>query len=100
MGFSLKTSLIYLLQLALLGTCQLHHVVHVDGRAVHNNLHTAQAIGSASSGQKIHNNLNRRDTALSRFTYFATGLGACGTYNKPTDFVRGFCVFECLLQSH
>ena len=28
-----------------------------------------------------------RDNILSRFTYFATGLGACGTYNKPSDFV-------------
>jgi hypothetical protein len=54
-------------------------------------------------------NMHHRDLALrargdlqkrfsdTRFTYYAVGLGACGKYNQPSDFVsiRPFLCLSC-----
>lgn len=50
----------------------------------------ATSRGGSNSTSIEHPNARIRRGNGSRFTYYETGLGACGAYNKDSDFVRFF----------
>jgi hypothetical protein len=58
--------------------------------AHHVRKHHAKRVDSDIAARASENlDMDKRDFSNSRFTYYADGLGACGSTNQPGDFVCG-----------